>query len=310
MKQSTFLSFLLSFLFTSTLFSYGFSLAVLPNGDEHAHQVQDVDRTNAVLLESVLNALPELELDPEYVSLYTTAEILKNAQRASLGLPPLKPRALRRRERERKGRDKQIHGREEVSDDGQNGGTTMAPFSVPKQFSVGYIAIRQGTVDGPVLGYLSEHKVVPTAQEAAVYAYVQQGEAAEITVLSASFQDTGLHLAVVTGMFGQKLGPELMNYHLSRHSRHSTSANDRPKYWHDEAFTLETAIFLMNPSTNELTVNWINPDGGLPTVEILVSEDRIYYVGDRDAFYRWLGVEAVPIVYQWVEDQAIMEGFS
>ena len=48
--------------------------------------------------------------------------------------------------------------------------------------STGYIAIHDDSVEGPLLGYLSNHKVVPSIEEAVEYTYTTNGFMAEIMV--------------------------------------------------------------------------------------------------------------------------------
>jgi len=85
--------------------------------------------------------------------------------------------------------------------------------------STGYIAIHHGTLDGHLLGYLHNHKIVPYKSEAVLYTYTTTGYVTEIMVavscsraplccwfLNTLLKHTDLRMCVSTGFYGQSLG--------------------------------------------------------------------------------------------------------
>jgi len=48
----------------------------------------------------------------------------------------------------------------------------------------------------------------------------------------------------------------------------------------------ESAVWSFNPGTNEMTVQYVNPDGSLPNTVIAYDdrENELFFVGDLDAY--------------------------
>jgi len=217
-------------------------------------------------------------------SLYTPSEIQRNAQRKAFGMPPLPPKALRKKVPKQKSEGNT-----------NNNGIGLVSFSTP-QASTGYIAVHHDDIDGPLLGYLSNHKIVPHKSVAVLYTYTTNGYVTEILVANSN-----LRMCVSTGLYGQSLGLGLRNFHVPRHSLISTAQGDGPFHDHATAQHLETKVFSIDAITGEIEVEWVNPDGGRPSVHIALREERLYYVGDLDTFREHLGYDGiVPVVYKWV----------
>ncbi|KAF8069079.1 hypothetical protein FPV67DRAFT_1669110 [Lyophyllum atratum] len=87
---------------------------------------------------------------------FTPAETQRNEQRQALGMPPIPPRALKRKKFAKK------ISKEEISQ------VEMTPLRA-RQTSIGYIAIHENSITGSLLGYLSNHKLVPKIEEATKY---------------------------------------------------------------------------------------------------------------------------------------------
>jgi hypothetical protein len=54
--------------------------------------------------------------------------------------------------------------------------------------------------------------------------------------------------------------------------------------------TLSTQ-FSVNPKTGEIEIEWVNPDGGRPPVQIALRDERLYYTGDLSSFREYLGYD-------------------
>jgi hypothetical protein len=49
--------------------------------------------------------------------------------------------------------------------------------------------------------------------------------------------------------------------------------------------------FSIDSKTGEIGVEWVNPDGGRPPVQIALREERLYYTGDLSSFREYLGYD-------------------
>jgi len=211
--------------------------------------------------------------------LYTPAELQRNAQRKALGMSPIPPKAMRKKAKPK------------------NKGSGMASLS-SVQASTGYIAIHDDNVEGPLLGYLSNHKIVPNIKEAVEYTYTTNGFMAEIMVANS----TNIRMCVSTGLYGRDLGLGSKNFHVARHTIISTAEGDTPFHDTKTASYLETTIFSINPKTGEIEIEWVNVDSGRPPVQIALRDERLYYTGDLSSFREYLGYDDTvkSVVYKWV----------
>jgi hypothetical protein len=90
-----------------------------------------------------------------------------------------------------------------------------------RRASTGYIAIHDDSVDGPRLGYLSSHKIVPDIKEAVEYMITTNGFMTEIMVAVSyarflpvctvvqvieTKNSTNIRMCVSTGLYGRDLG--------------------------------------------------------------------------------------------------------
>lgn len=234
----------------------------------------------------ILLAVAGAQDDESYdESLYTPAELQRNAQRKLFGMPPIPPKAMRKKALKTK-----------------NKGSGMASLS-SFQTSTGYIAIHDDGVEGPLLGYLSNHKIVQDIKEAVEYTYTMNGFTTEIMVANS----TNLHMCVSTGLYGRDLGLGLKNFHVARHTTVSTAEGDTPFHDTKTASYLETAIFSIDQKTGEIEIEWVNPDGGRPPVQVALREERLYYTGDLSSFREYLGYDDTvkSVVYKWVPHEEL-----
>ncbi|KAF8230315.1 hypothetical protein L208DRAFT_1378568 [Tricholoma matsutake] len=221
----------------------------------------------------ILLAVAGAQDDESYdESLYTPAELQRNAQRKLFGMPPIPPKAMRKKALKTK-----------------NKGSGMASLS-SFQTSTGYIAIHDDGVEGPLLGYLSNHKIVQDIKEAVEYTYTMNGFTTEImvAVIIWAKNSTNLHI-----------------FHVARHTTVSTAEGDTPFHDTKTASYLETAIFSIDQKTGEIEIEWVNPDGGRPPVQVALREERLYYTGDLSSFREYLGyddtVKSVWLLLSWEE---------
>lgn len=220
---------------------------------------------------------------------YTPPEIVRNEQRKKLGMPPMPPKGSKKKSvKSPSERARKVTGP-------LAGGLGMAPFKVSKQTAIGHIAIHKGNVNGAVLGFLDNHKIVKSAEQAPKYAYILTGPLSEIRVLGSD----GLRMCVITGMYGQSLGAMSKNFHLPRYTSLSTKPGDRPLQDHKGATHFETSVFSIDPDTHEIDIQWVNPDGSLPPVHIVLMDERIFYVGDVMAFRDYTDAVVTPVVFRW-----------
>ncbi|RDB27845.1 hypothetical protein Hypma_002132 [Hypsizygus marmoreus] len=229
------------------------------------------------------------DIDATYASDsdYTPAEIQRNAQRKALGMPPIPPRALKKAKAAKK-RAQKVQG-------------VQVPLVTAKT-STGHITIHVDSVDGPRLGYLSNHKLVPYITNATEYRYTTTGDVTEIHVVDGN--DSKMRMCVSTGLYGKSLGLGLKNFHLPRHTKASTAAGDVPFHDLRSASYLETSIFDIDPVSGEIEIEWVNPDGSRPPVQIALREERIYYTGDLSSFKEYLhGDNVFPVVFKWVHSE-------
>ncbi|KAF9459661.1 hypothetical protein BDZ94DRAFT_1324618 [Collybia nuda] len=224
----------------------------------------------------------------ELIDGYTPAEVQRNAQRKALGMPPIPPRAQRKKP------VKKLAGKV-----GARAGGKMTPFSIPNQSSTGYIAVHEDNVAGPLLGYLNAHRLVQNTNEASAYKYKTTGSLMEIHAVNSDER-----MCVTTGLYGQALGLGKKNFHMARHTRHSTAEGAIPYHDRNAAVYLETTVYSIDSPTGEIGVAWVNPDGSHPPIQIALREERLYYTGDFSSFRDYLGDDdAVPVVFKWIQSQ-------
>jgi len=219
---------------------------------------------------------------------YTPSEIVRNEQRIKLGMAPLPPKGpKKKRVKPPSEQERKVTG---------PGGLGMEPFKFSKQTAIGYIAIHKDNLHGAVLGFLDNHKIVKSAEQAQKYAYrIGTGSLVEIRVLDSD----GLRMCVITGMYGQSLGAMSKNFHLPRYTSLSTQPGDRPLHDTKGAIHFETSVFSIDPDNHEIDIQWVNPDGSLPPVHIVLMHERIFYVGDVMAFRDYTNAVVTPVVFRW-----------
>ncbi|EDR11246.1 uncharacterized protein LACBIDRAFT_324860 [Laccaria bicolor S238N-H82] len=207
---------------------------------------------------------------------YTPPEIVRNEQRKKLGMPPMPPKGSKKKSvKSPSERARKVTGP-------LAGGLGMAPFKVSKQTAIGHIAIHKGNVNGAVLGFLDNHKIVKSAEQAPKYAYILTGPLSEIRVLvrmhrfHAMWRADGSVLGRARRVFVSKPG-------------------DRPLQDHKGATHFETSVFSIDPDTHEIDIQWVNPDGSLPPVHIVLMDERIFYVGDVMAFRDYTDAVVTPV---------------
>ncbi|TFK32010.1 hypothetical protein BDQ12DRAFT_692600 [Crucibulum laeve] len=238
-------------------------------------------RVLITLLLVVVSVALAFELDAVRDDLYTPAEVRRNTQRKALGLPPLGPKAARKRVA-RQGKPN------------RGGMPGVIPASVAAHSSTGHIAVYYGSLGGPLLGFLSQHKLT-TMENATQYTYNFAGSLMQINVANSNQR-----MAVAAGLYGRTLGPGSKNFHLARHTRISTPAHELPRRDEETAMHIETTVFAIDPATGEIDVHWVNPDGKLAYVQVVVLQERIYYTGDPEALEAYAGDTVHTVVYKWV----------
>jgi len=222
---------------------------------------------------------------------FTPAEIQRNKQRQALGMPPIPPWASKKEKIAKK-----VLKVEDISQ-------VQMKHLRARRTSTGYIAIREHSITEVLLGYLSNHKLVRKIEEATKYSYTTLGDSdAPIEILIA---DSKVRMCVTTGLYGQSLGLGLKNFHIPRHTNVSTVSGDVPFHDHHTASYLETNVFSIDPSSGDMEIVWVNPDGSRPPVQIALREERLYYTGDLSSFRGYLSEHSdkvVSVVFKWLHD--------
>lgn len=212
---------------------------------------------------------------------YTHAEIQRNAVLRKLGLPVEPPKARR----------------SVMEDPGDDGVLQLRPFQdvgMGNYASKGYIGIHKDSISGPLLGYLDCHRLVPSMEDATLYAFIQAGPVMEIRVVGTQYR-----LAVTTGPLGVDLGPYSDNFHLPRHTLFSSIPGAGPNHDKVQSYLYETSVFTQNPDGGEIEVQWVNRNGQYTNIEIGLMDNRIYFTGDIRAFRTFTNRKVDHVELRW-----------
>ncbi|KAF8888591.1 hypothetical protein BD779DRAFT_1672257 [Infundibulicybe gibba] len=212
--------------------------------------------------------------------LYTPAELKRNGQRKALGLPPIKPRALRKKPKKTVGKVAKVQSWPEKEG--------MAPFSVPEQTFTGYISVRATTAAGPLIGYLQTHQIVIDRNAATLYTYTTSGGLVEISAV-----DSGERMCIAAGFYGQVMQLGFKNFHLPRHTFLSTPEGDPPHHDQTRAALVETTVFSIDGDTGEMGFSH-------PEVYTVLRDTLLYYTGDVEAFQEYIDAPIIPAALVWV----------
>ncbi|KAG8922872.1 hypothetical protein FRC01_013502 [Tulasnella sp. 417] len=221
-----------------------------------------------------------------------TPDRMTNAQRFAMGLPPLKPKTLRRGTRTRQGRGR--------------GGASMLPV-VPRRCNI----LVEDTDEGTRLGYLK-----PEINSDGFYGAFQpnQANALEVSFSTPAGEDgwtTGLNLFVENapdsskpylggGVFysqdgNQDIGTGTWTFAGIGGSGTTTELGVPPAPVENTANKSgwETAIWTYDTSTQRITAQWVNADGYNPGTHLAYLPERgsypelspatIGFTGDTDA---------------------------
>ncbi|KAJ7308715.1 hypothetical protein DFH08DRAFT_823743 [Mycena albidolilacea] len=115
----------------------------------------------------------------------------------------------------------------------------------------------------------------------------------ESSVTHINVLDSSLEMCMVTGPFGEFIGPSMKAFHLPRHAPGvpicSLVLSPHPS-------DLRITQFSLNPDSKEITVHWVSPDGDSPRTTIVLADEHVFYTSDVSAFEEVVAGSSVEVV--------------
>ncbi|KAI0338605.1 hypothetical protein BDW22DRAFT_1459240 [Trametopsis cervina] len=229
------------------------------------------------LLLAVL-ALSLLQVDA-YV---TQARSGSNGARLARGLSPLRPKRL---------------FNPSIRDSSSATPSTAAPGSIQTGYIGIYSSAPNAKRDGStLLGYLGAYGVTQTTDGSAgaAWQYSYTVPASTDTPFNLNHPGTPYHLSAVAIRSGPQVtfGPGNVYYAQAQNTRASTPPGSPTSTYVYDTYAIgyaQTAIWEVDPVSEVVTCNWVNPDGSKPTIYTVKSGSSLYITGDVDALRTQLG---------------------
>ncbi|KAI0366524.1 hypothetical protein BV20DRAFT_971665 [Pilatotrama ljubarskyi] len=181
-----------------------------------------------------------------------------------------------------------------------------APSNVPGAVYTGLIGVYAAGSSAvrkrdEAIGYLGAYGITPSdaTGAAAAWTYQYTEPSSNSMVVELNHPSTPYRLTGVAIRSGPQvtLGPGNAVYLELQNSRAHTPAGSASSTYVYDTYAIgyaQTTIFRIDDS-GKLFVDWVNPDGSVPTTYLFVSGTNIYVTGDPAALESQLGTTPTPV---------------
>lgn len=239
---------------------------------------------------------------------------LTNAELLRRGLPPKDP-FLRRGTpvRRHQPSSRPDHGGDHNGNNGNHNGDHDGDHN--KNTHTGVIEVLDS--DNNVLGYIAKNLVNggaqagydPSLANALTVSFKSKGNSdKEVNIVATNFNPSWNFLGMIQGRDDSDSTMKSGSYqygYLGGVGSPGTKRGDTPtlidnSYFIGSPRTAETAVWVYDSNTGELTPHWVNPDGTTPNIQYWTQSTGLYFGGDEAAFVARYPAPAKLIKFKFV----------